>query len=182
MFEFTCPKCRTNSAAATLPPVTVSPCRQCGQPLHIIAEAGEAPRGWGSPLLFAVSAVAGLTVSSLIILAWAFFGRGEGDRDDQSRVAQESQSNQAKKPGEETKPGEQKKPGEEKKPPQEDDSLQIAVKPTALTNEQVYQKLLQSCVWIWATDGKEVWTGTGSLVDKEERETWPLDGWVLRRP
>ena len=41
MFEYTCPKCRTNSAAATLPPVAVSPCRQCGQPLHIIAEAGE---------------------------------------------------------------------------------------------------------------------------------------------
>ena len=58
MFEFTCPKCRTNSAVATLPPVTVSPCRKCGQPLHIIAEAGQGPRGWGSPLLFAVSAVA----------------------------------------------------------------------------------------------------------------------------
>src|SRR5205823_10511076 len=69
----------------------------------------------------------------------------------------------------ETKPGEQKKPDEEKKPPKEDEPLKIAAKPMALTGKQVYQKLLKSCVWIVASDGSGSWTGSGSLVDYEER-------------
>src|SRR5207249_472214 len=134
------------------------------QPLHIIAEAGEGPLGWGSPLLFAVSAVAGLTVSALIVLAWAFFGRGEDEPDNQLRFAQESGGGSPEKPVPPEKPI-----SPVTKPPQEDDSLKIAAKPTALTGEQVYQKLLKSCVWIVTSDGSGSWTGSGSLVDSEER-------------
>ena len=70
MFEYTCPKCRTNSAVATFPRAVVSPCRQCGQVLRLSVQPGQAPRGWGSPLLFAGSGLAGLTVAAGMILTW----------------------------------------------------------------------------------------------------------------
>src|SRR5262245_23439711 len=105
MFEYTCPKCRTNSVVAALPQAAVSPCRQCGLVLQLSSQAGPAPGGWGSPLLFGVSASAGLTVAAALLLTWAFFGRGPADRDDSSRIAQEGSSSPEKKQGEEKKSG-----------------------------------------------------------------------------
>src|SRR5262249_44322652 len=96
MFEYTCPKCRTSSAVATLPSGTISPCGKCGQSLRIMAEAGEEPGGLGSPLLFAGSALAGLTVAALLVLAWAFFGRAEAERADPDKVAVEGAGNPSK--------------------------------------------------------------------------------------
>jgi HEAT repeat protein len=50
------------------------------------------------------------------------------------------------------------------------DSPGVAFRPPeALTGEEVYKKLLRSCVWIYATDGSGGWTGTGVLVDRDER-------------
>ncbi len=33
----------------------------------------------------------------------------------------------------------------------------------------VYQRVLHSCVWIFASDGTKIWTGSGSLIDRDQR-------------
>lgn len=38
-----------------------------------------------------------------------------------------------------------------------------------LGTRQAYQRVLNSCAWIFASDGHKIWTGTGSLIDREQR-------------
>jgi HEAT repeat protein len=183
MFEYTCPKCRTNSAVATLPRATVSPCRGCGQPLRVSPEA-VAPRGWGSPMLFAGSALAGLTGAACLILIWAFFGRGpaeaanpdqqaKGSPDKPAVRPEEPGANENRRDGPKTDPN--KNPGQGKLPLPVEER-----KSNELTDPQVSELLIKSCVWIVASDGTKVkgldgkalpkiWTGSGVLVDRAER-------------
>jgi HEAT repeat protein/S1-C subfamily serine protease len=56
-----------------------------------------------------------------------------------------------------------------KKPGHDEAALLDVKTPTVLSGDQVYKKLLRSCVWVVASDGTSVWTGTGALVDRDER-------------
>src|SRR5206468_4147635 len=55
-----------------------------------------------------------------------------------------------------------------KKPAPEEPPVPPAVAGT-MSNDEVYNEMLKSSVWILATDGKDEWHGSGSLVDRDER-------------
>jgi len=102
MIRFACPKCKiVLQATASQAGATVG-CPRCKfqmkvpsaaavslQPLRVVADPGQESQGWGSPWLFAASALAALTVAALLVLGWAFFGRGDGESSDPDRVAQD---------------------------------------------------------------------------------------------
>jgi HEAT repeat protein/S1-C subfamily serine protease len=111
-------------------------------------------------MLIVGSGLVGLTLAALIVLGSAFFDRSKGDG--QARVTPDEKKNEEKP---EEKKTEEKKP-EDKKTEEKKTEEKL---PTLISPDRVYKKLLKSVVWIIASDGKDVWTGSGSLIDLEDR-------------
>jgi len=51
-----------------------------------------------------------------------------------------------------------------------------------MTSDELYNEMLKSIVWILATDGKDSWSGSGSLIDRDERLVITNEHVANRRP
>lgn len=192
MFEYTCPTCKTTIRADDIEDGKVVACTgpKCGQRLRVVlddtAQPGPAKGGGCARILpIGCCGLLGLFLAAGIVGAWYFLGR------DPSKGGLFEQLSQAKT---ETPPttapattGKSETP-----PPDTGHSTQVAEKPggkeettqplttpvaapappekpAELAGEQIYKKLLKSTVWIVASDGRNTWSGSGAVVDREER-------------
>jgi HEAT repeat protein/S1-C subfamily serine protease len=161
------------------------------------APAAAPARGFVLPCLAGVCSLGGVAAGAVILLAWFLLSRGPSldngvaARPDESttEVARPQESKKEiipvaeihKEParGDGNPGGARTEPihadvspppgdGGRKTVPEDVPALDFKA-PTALSGDQIYKKLLRSCVWVVATDGSAVWTGTGALVDRDER-------------
>jgi HEAT repeat protein len=186
MFTYTCPnpKCRKRLTSKKAPNGAVEQCVKCHERMRVIFDESAQPdtaseersgKALG-PLLVGGSALVGCLIGGVILLA-ASLNKGKTPQNVPTRdeVVQangptrsptdggshgdsspKANSELRTDPG--VKPDTQVKADSDRKP---DTGL--------MSSDELYNEMLKSCVWILATDGKESWSGSGSLIDREER-------------
>lgn len=168
MFTFTCPKCKIQINSQNIQSGAVKQCKNCDQRMRVVvaedsANAGAAitqpsGRSYG-PILLGAGALLGIVIGGGIHFRTSLFGP-KPSTGDQTNDALVQGSNQAG-------PSKADTGKKDENNAKANDTLKA--EPRILSNEEVYQEMLKSCVWILASDGKETWTGSGSLIDRESK-------------
>ena len=153
--------------------------------------ADESGPGLASALLVVFGGLAGLVVASLILTAWFFFGRGpvgakadhasrrpgwaRGKAAGRTRIrlatevalAEDGKGPGKRGPGDGPEDGDGKRPNrpirKEKGGPGVKD-VETPAAPTSMTDQELCEQLIRSVVWIFGTDGKTQWTGSGAVI------------------
>lgn len=180
MYEFTCPKCQATAPVSNVPSGSVVRCTVCGQRLRVMLEDGGSPRSSAAPLLVGFCGLSGFAAAGVLMLLWFILsGETSGGSTDR-KVAQNDTKQEIKATG---RPGDggpkdtqktEKDTGKElpkdtKKTEPDRPKEEPAESGTIFSGEQIYKKLLKSSVWIVNVQPGSVGTGSGSVVDRDER-------------